>query len=231
MLSVVFPILNEIENPYFWTSLQTFFEFKETQVIVVDGGSDDGTLEKLVDLNVRVVHSANDRASRINDGVKQCSGETILLHHPRSVISIGGVWRLLKNPPTTWGGFKHGFDDQHPLLNFTSWYSNYGRRVLWGILYLDHCIFFPREIISKVFPLPPVEIFEDTYLSYNLKEKLGKPLLLSNPVKTSAIRFKERGVLKHGLNNQLLKAKFLLGEDCRRLNHNYEKQLRLNSKR
>jgi hypothetical protein len=143
---------------------------------------------------------------------------------------MAGILDLLKNKPKTWGGFTHSFDWSHPLLRFTSWYSNHGRRNLWKVLYLDHCLFFPRDVVNEVFPLPPVEIFEDTLLSYRLREKLGKPILLKQKVTTSAIRFKKRGPFRQAFVNQVVKIRFHLGKDFTVLNRFYEKDLDLNSK-
>ena len=170
ILSVVFPILNEINNSLFWQSLESLLQFKNIEVIVVDGGSDDGTLEQLKVMGITPISSATDRATRLNKGVEESHGDLILLHHPRSLVSNAGILDLLKNKPKTWGGFTHSFDWSHPLLRFTSWYSNHGRRNLWKVLYLDHCLFFPRDVVNEVFPLPPVEIFEDTLLSYRLRK-------------------------------------------------------------
>lgn len=230
-LSVVFPILNEIQNPYFWESLDSLKHFKGVELIIVDGGSSDGTLERLSCLGVKPFSSAVDRASRLNKGVKESTGEIVLLHHPRSLISLAGVCELLKSCPNSWGGFSHRFDWGHPILRFTSWYSNHGRRNLWKILYLDHCVFFPRKITDEIFPLPAVEIFEDTLLSYRLRKKLGRPALLKQKVTTSAIRFRHRGPLRQAMVNQILKVKFHMGRDYGVMNQRYEKDLELNSKR
>ena len=98
------------------------------------------------------------------------------------------------------------------------------------IYYLDHCIFFQKDLVGsdKNF-VPDVDIFEDTYLSQKLA-KISFPTRLRFTSTTSAIRFQKNGVWRQAILNQILKAGFLLGISKTFMNKVYEKGLNLNSK-
>jgi hypothetical protein len=173
-LSVVIPVLNEGENPYLLKNLHLFSGFKEIEVIISDGGSEDNTLQLCSNFQVKILKNKTpSRGERINIGIRESSSDMILLQHPRSFACKEGIKHLVKySGELGWGGFLHSFDMEHPVLTFTSWYSNYIRGALRGILYLDHCIFLKRIMAMSVGGLPSVDIFEDTILSQNLFKKL-----------------------------------------------------------
>ena len=172
--------------------------------------------------------SANTRAERINLGVERSNGEMILLHHPRSRLSKEAVQILQdRKAEKFWGGFTHCFDLSHPLLRFTSFYSNHVRAPFGKVVYLDHCIFFHRSFWQ---PLPKVAIFEDTLLSKSLSH-YGVPEILPQVSLTSAIRFTKNGVWWQSLLIQFLKIGYYLNISHERLNALYEKGLDLNAKK
>ena len=167
------------------------------------------------------------RGERLQDGINACRADMILLHHPRSLIDREGIEWLRDNAATlSWGGFTHAFDSDHFLLRFTSWYSNRVRAAR-GVLYLDHCIFFKRELLTR--PIPPVPIFEDTELSYILRESSGTaPVILPFSSVTSSVRFATNGVFWQAILNQWMKLNYLLGRSYHDMNSSYERGLQLN---
>lgn len=166
------------------------------------------------------------RGARLQAGIDAASHATILLHHPRSVVPAEGLrWLCERAGRAGWGGFTHAFDWDHPLLRFTSWYSNEVRAPR-GIVYLDHCVFFDRALLTR--PIPPVDIFEDTELSLILRES-GPPALAPFVATTSAVRFRANGPWRQALLNQRMKIAYLLGASHRGMNELYERGLGLNS--
>jgi hypothetical protein len=164
-------------------------------------------------------------------GIARSSGDITLLHHPRSFVSAGAISSLqiwAKNKRGFWGGFTHKFDALHPLLKFTSWYSNFIRCDRKSILYLDHCIFYDREFTDLAALMPDVEIFEDTELS-KIFGRRSSPVRLSGHSTTSAIRFEQNGIYRQALMNQFLKIGYLLKVSHKTMNRLYEKGLGLNS--
>lgn len=210
MLSVVIPTNNETDNPFFMRTLQSLSQFNQIEVICIDKSD------------------APSRAERLNIGFQRATGSMILFHHPRSYLDPQGIQFLLENKNKKfWGGFTHKFDVNHPLLKFTSWYSNRIRGQRQGVIYLDHCIFFHRSLWLG--PLPSIEIFEDTILSQNLNRQL--PIVILPFVsETAAIRFTKNGIWWQSFMNQILKLGFHLGISHDKMNRIYERGLNLNSK-
>jgi glycosyltransferase involved in cell wall biosynthesis len=231
MISVVIPTFNEVKNGNFLKNiLNELKDLKCIELIIVDSGSTDGTLELLKNFSVKLFNSKRvTRASRLNLGIDSASFDLILLHHPRNYLKKESLIYLDKIQDTIiWGGFSHKFDKDHWLLNFTSWYSNKIRSRR-GILYLDHCIFFNRKKVKNKIQIPDVEIFEDTELS---KILLGfaKPVILEQETITSAIRFVNNGIFKQALLNQYLKIAYYRKVSDKKMNKIYENKLNLNNR-
>ena len=231
LITVVIPINNDLQNGYLEKQIKLFKQFTDIEVILVDGGSTDGSQKFLEEMDFSFVSAPKtNRAQRINIGVAKAKGYTILLNHPRSLLNLKGLNHLIKNRERyLWGGFTHRFDKAQPLLSFTSWYSNEVRAKIKGILYLDHCIFFKRCLLKDEPLVPEIEIFEDTELSKKLLE-YSHPTILPFASTTSSIRFNQNGIFRQSLLNQILKICWALGFSHEQMNRIYEKGLELNSK-
>ena len=228
MISVIISVFNEMNNPYLPKILKQFKDDILFELICVDGGSTDGTIEwlKAKQINVQVLLGST-RAARLNLGMAQARGETMLLQHPRSCISDDGIVYLKQsNTYPNWAAFTHCFDDAHVFLRFISWYSNAVRVKKKSVVYLDHCILLKKNLMPQI---PDIEIFEDTVLSHQLRLQ-DKPVLLPYQVTTSAIRFLDRGVYKQFILNQAIKLLYTLRFNPRLINWLYERKLNLNQK-
>lgn len=197
------------------------------EVIFVDGGSRDGSMDLLP--GILLPTTVQQRAARMNLGLQRATGDWVVFHHPRTFLHLEAWEVLLAQTVPCWGGWTHQFDVSHPLLRFTSWYSNHVRFPR-GIVYLDHCLFAPRSWLLEIGGVPEVDVFEDTLLSRQLRARYGMPRRLDVTVTTSAVRFTEAGLLRHSLRNQWLKLMFYAGWHHQRLNRQYEGQLELNGK-
>ncbi|MEL6554491.1 MAG: glycosyltransferase [Cyanobacteria bacterium J06621_11] len=236
MFSVVLPCFNESRHGYLPQILenlcaQRYAPGSEKQLIAVVSESEDDTLAVIRRFpEVEVIESAaTNRAQRLNVGIEASRGEFVLLHHPATLLpekdALVQAEALLK-AGAVWGGFVHGFDRDHWLLRFTSWYSTRVRSRQ-GILYLDHCIFARRQALMDIGGVPDMDIFEDTALSMALRER-GKVAIAPGAVTTSARRFQQRGLYRQALLNQLLKLMYYANLDPKHLNRLYEQKSQIN---
>lgn len=236
MISVILSAYNEASNPYFWQTLVNIKCLAEKgfpiEAVVGATKGSDVTLERLQKLKVNFVEiDTSMRGVRYNQALKAASSKEddwIVLHHPRSLLDSQGFLSLSSLPDRLhWGAFTHRFDLHHPLLSFTSWWSNQVRGDLKKIFYLDHCLFVRRGIFEKVGGFPEREIFEDTELSLKLGY-LSHPLRLPWTSTTSSLRFTQNGIWKQASQNQLRKCQFLLGLNDKKINQAYEAGMYLN---
>ncbi|MEP1385659.1 MAG: glycosyltransferase [Paraglaciecola sp.] len=230
MLTIIIPTLNESKSGYLQKLLDTYRPTAEIEIVCVDGGSLDNTLELIKEAGVRLIETGlASRAARLNVGIQEAKYEMVLLNHPRSLVEIAGIKALITaNMHLSWGAFTHKFDNSHPLLRFTSWYSNYMRGDKRGIYYLDHCIFANKQLLLEVGLLPDIDIFEDTALCLRLNKK-AKGTRLPYISETSAIRFETTGVYSQAIKNQYLKWLYYFNRSDKKMNSMYEKGLELNT--
>jgi len=230
MLTIIIPTLNEEKTGYLEQILTAYRNEKDCDIICVDGGSVDNTLSIIAKYGVRLIEtSISSRAGRLNVGIEEANTEMILLHHPRSILDVKAITELNNQTEyLSWGAFTHQFNIKHPLLKFTSWYSNYIRGDKRGVYYLDHCIFAKKELLIQVGMLPDIDIFEDTELCLRLNVK-AKGVRLPFISETSAVRFQTRGIYRQALTNQYMKWLYYFKRSDSKMNQRYEKNIQLNT--
>lgn len=230
MISIIYPIYNELSLGILRKNLDQFQYLKENfEIIFVDGGSKDGTRELILDRGYKVLTlSHSSRGDKLNFGFENSKGSLILFHHPRSILELKAYKEIESlEGRCIWGGFKHKFDRDHPLLKFTSWYSNEIRFKKSSIIYLDHCFFVSRELMNRIGGFPKIDIFEDTRICELLKE-IQPPKFIDVESVTSSIRFDKNGLSFQILMNQVLKIAYYSGASDKLMNQIYERGLNLN---
>lgn len=240
MFSVVLPCFNESRHGYLPRIAENLCQQQgDKQLIAVVSPSADDTLAILQQFTeIDIIESdVTNRAQRLNVGIAASKGDSVLLHHPATLLPTKDALIQAKAALTSaaWGGFIHSFDMDHWLLRFTSWYSTQQRAHRQRILYLDHCIFARRQALVDIGGVPDMDIFEDTALSLALAAwgeakdlQQGKPAIAPAKVITSARRFRDRGIYQQALLNQLLKLMYLTHQDPKKLNWLYERKSQIN---
>lgn len=232
MISVVLPCFNEVRHGYLPKILENLSQqLGHKQLIAVVSPSSDHTLAIIQQFpNFEIIEAAAaNRAQRLNIGIEASVGDAVLLHHPATLLPNARALQLAAAAleSSVWGGFRHSFDLDHWLLRFTSWYSTQQRSQRQRVLYLDHCIFVRRQVLVDIGGVPDLDIFEDTALSVALG-KYGKPAIAPASIITSARRFRDRGIYRQALLNQLLKVMYHTHQDPKKLNWLYESKSQIN---
>lgn len=169
------------------------------------------------------------RGARFDHALRRARGEIVVLVHPRSILPKTAREELLYHRSSRWGAFTHRFDQSHPILNFTSWWSNRVRGDIQDIFYLDHILWGERELLLRAGGIPHAPVFEDTLLCEKLRG-FCRPQRLPGVAITSSIRFQKNGILRQSLLNQKLKWEYLRGGDLEAMDREYEKGLHLNQR-
>lgn len=227
-LSVILPTHKEDGQSYLLKIASHYPFHPSLEYLVLDTDTPPSILSRIQrdDFHTHSLPKGTTRAKKINEGVQKAQGSMILCHHPRSLVDPKGLLFLLENSQQLqWGAFTHQFDEHSPGLRFTSWYSNHVRPNWSKVYYLDHGIFFRKELLTR--KIPDMPIFEDTELCRILR-KSAPPRRLPFVSETSAVRFRTNGFWRQSLMNQKLKWDYHRGRSSVSMNNQYEKDLHLN---
>ncbi len=192
MISVIIPVLNE-ERALPTTLQHVFSQAGEFEVIVVDGGSTDKTLELInQDKRIRCITAPTGRASQMNAGAQHASGEWLLFLHADTHLPANALIAIEQLAPNIQaGGFKHRFSGQTGSLRLISWLDNI--RCRWTrIIYGDQAMFVRRSKFTELGMFPNEPILEDVLFSERLV-KVTRPEILESYVITDSRKFERDG--------------------------------------
>jgi rSAM/selenodomain-associated transferase 2 len=221
-VSVIIPTLNERAHVSATLAPLQGMRRSGHEVILVDGGSDDGTAELASSQVDRVVQSARGRALQSNAGAREARGDVLLFLHADTVIPPETMTAFLDEFPSSphvWGRFDVRLSGNHFMFRVLENLMNIRSR-LSGIATGDHAIFVRRESFEKIGGYPEIPLMEDIAISRRLKRE-GRPFRPSRPVVTSSRRWEEKGILKTILLMWRLRLAYALGADPRDLARSY----------
>lgn len=221
-ISIIIPVLDE--QALIEPQLETIgiLRRRGVEVIVVDGGSADGTVELAKQLADRVISAPRGRASQMNAGAQLSKNEILLFLHVDTFLPSDADWLVenaLASSTRVWGRFDVRIVPASPLLNIVSWAMNLRSR--WsGIATGDQAIFVKRSAFLTVKGYADIPLMEDIALSKALK-RLSKPLCLREKVATSARRWHKHGVVRTILLMWRLRLAYFFGAEPQRLATRY----------
>ena len=196
-LSIIVPTLNEAEGIVATLECLRGLRRSGHEVIVADGGSDDGTAELVQDLADQLVRAPAGRAAQMNAGARVATGDVLLFLHADSRLPAAADHLVLKGlvcGGQAWGRFDVCIAGSHPLLRVVQAMMNLRSR-LTRICTGDQAIFVRREVFEAVGGYPHQELMEDIAISARLR-RLSAPLCLRTRCLTSARRWESQGVLR-----------------------------------
>jgi len=221
-LSIVMPTLNEAGPIAGHLAALAPLRRRGHEVIVVDGGSDDGTADLAWGLADRVVLAPPGRAAQMNAGAALARGGVLLFLHADTRLPVeadGLVLQGLAASGRVWGRFDVSIEGAHPVFAVIAACMN--RRSRWtGICTGDQAMFVRREAFAEIGGFPDIALMEDIGISKRLKA-LGPPLCLRDRAITSGRRWERQGVLRTVLKMWRLRLAFFLGADPARLARDY----------
>jgi rSAM/selenodomain-associated transferase 2 len=216
--SVIVPLLNEAANiPYLTEHL---IESGADQVILVDGGSTDGTRELLqtVPSHFSVLYSDAGRARQMNAGAGKAIYPVMVFLHADSRLPKHVDQTL--NRSADWGRFDIEFDDASISMRVIAFFINLRSRIS-GIATGDQALFMTRTAFDQVGGFPVQPLMEDIEISKRLK-RLSKPLCSRQRVRTSARRWQQHGVVRTVLKMWWYRFAYWCGVSSHRLKRHYD---------
>lgn len=208
-VSVVIPTLNEEKN--IQRTIKSATD-KNAEVIVVDGGSNDHTVDISKECGAVVITSKKGRAVQQNQGVKESNGNVLLFLHADTTLPdefAGHIFNLLMDPKTILGAFRFKTDINRPLMNFFERVANF-RSTYLKLPYGDQAFFLRKSHLTAVGGFPLVPIAEDLMLVRRIR-KLGKIKTAPVPAVTSGRRWQTLGMFRTFIINQIILTGIVFG--------------------
>jgi rSAM/selenodomain-associated transferase 2 len=194
VLSVIVPVLNEANSIDAALSPLQPLRHRGHEVIVVDGGSVDGTIRRAVPLADQVFVATRGRANQMNAGARDAKGDVLLFLHadtrlPERADAL--IAEGLERGAQAWGRFDVRIVGRPWVLPMVAALMNLRSR--WtGIATGDQAIFVTRAAFQSIGGVPALALMEDVAMSKQLK-RISPPLCLRERVLTSGRRWEAHG--------------------------------------
>lgn len=196
---MIIPALDEEES--LPATIQAAREAGADEIVVVDGGSADGTRESALRLADTVIRTMPGRAAQMNAGARASSGEALLFLHADTLLhpeSIRAVRACLRSAELQGGAFPVRLDVSPSSSAYTKAILRLtGRMISVRSRFFrsytgDQAIFVRRETFEALGGYPEVPLMEDVEFSRSMTRR-GKTLLLPARITTSARRWEANG--------------------------------------
>lgn len=217
-LSIVVPTLNEAAGVVAALKALQPLRAAGHEVVVIDGGSGDGTPDLAAPWADRVASAPRGRANQMNAGARIAAGDVLLFLHADTRLPARAdrmVIDGLAGSGRSWGRFDVRIAGRHPLLRLVAGTMN--ARSRWtGIATGDQAVFVRRDAFAAVGGFPPLPLMEDVALSAALK-RVSRPLCLRERATTSGRRWESHGVLRTIVLMWWLRLRYFFGTSPERL--------------
>ncbi|WAX77470.1 TIGR04283 family arsenosugar biosynthesis glycosyltransferase [Streptomyces sp. KMM 9044] len=211
-VSIIVPVLNEEATVHSAVS-RLCRDFRGCELIVVDGGSTDATVE-LASLHATVVTSERGRARQMNEGARHACGDILWFVHADTSVDPDALHQIqaaLADPAVVAGGLTLRFDRRTPGLNYLARTSNARARCLHHI-FGDQAMFVRRTDFDALGGFPDLAIMEDLEMSRRLHRR-GRLRLLPATSTASSRRLVAHGTWRMIAFMQYLKLLYFAGVD------------------
>jgi len=234
-LSIIIPVLNESSVIAQTLEPLQCMRNRAVEIMVVDGGSQDSTVQLCTPRVDQVLSSPPGRALQMNVGARHARGEILLFLHADTTLpdeadliiecklntsakthgrTVGHLHGRL-----AWGRFDVTITGQHPMLKMVAFMMNTRSR-LTHICTGDQAIFMTRYAFDTVGGFQEQPLMEDIAISARLKA-LVPPVCLRHKVSTSGRRWETRGVWRTILLMWELRWRYWRGESASNLARRY----------
>ncbi len=224
MISIIIPTFNEadqISNTI--SKIKKRAEISGYEIIVIDGGSTDNTIELAKAAGVKaIVHTTKSRSSQMNKGAELSKYDILFFVHADSIPPPGFLKLIYKAVITKSlsGCFRLKFDLHHWFLNANSWFTKFNLDV---VRFGDQGLFVTREIFEKIGGFDEdLMIMEDQEIIHRIKKHTAFKILDAEII-TSARKYRDNGIYKTQFVFYLIWTMFYMGFSQQKLLKTYRK--------
>lgn len=215
MISVIIPTLNEAGR--IAELITSTRQVGECEIIVIDGGSTDGTRERAASADI-VLSSEPGRAKQQNAGAVASRGDVLLFLHADCQLPAGAfeaIRTAMQDERTVGGCFQQQIEADGWAYRWLE-RGNTGRVRWLGMAYGDQGIFVRRCVFEGLGRFADVKLMEDVLLMKRLG-RAGRFVLLDERLSVSARRWQRHGIVRQTLRNWLFLALAMCGVSPNRL--------------
>ena len=226
-ISIIIPIFNELKTI---TKLLLHLENKVFQkeaieIIVVDGGSTDGSPDILkANSNVKLIQTEKGRAIQMNLGAKKATGTVLYFLHcdsfpPTNFDRI--IYNTVQKGKQA-GCFRMKFDYKHPVLIVSQWFTRFNHISCRGG---DQSLFITKKLFEEI------NGFDEQFIIYEDNEIISRLyakkqfVVLPDYIITSARRYRQNGVWRLQYHFSIIHLKRRLGHSTESMLEYYKKNI------
>jgi len=225
-VSIIIPAVNEAKNlPRLLRRLQDKRASGIAEVILVDGGSTDGTQEIARGAGCLVLQSERCcRAAQMNMGAAHATGAVLQFVHADTLPPIENCRYVRQAIEEGYeiGSYAFRFDSHNPLLRINSWFTRLDKLWCRGG---DQAIFITRRLFDELQGYRDMAIMEEYDLILRARQRYAFKIIKTPPVTVSARKYAKNGYLRVQIANLVVFQMFKRGYPPERLARTYKRLL------
>jgi rSAM/selenodomain-associated transferase 2 len=222
VISIIVPVLDEaaLIGPFI---AHLRVRAPGAEIIVVDGGSRDGTRSIAAPLADVLITAPPGRAAQMNAGAALARAEVLWFLHADSILphdAARDIWAALNKTDLAGGCFRIRLPSRKMIYRVSDSLGNLGVQVF-GFALGDHGIFCRRNAFERSGGYPEVPILEDAEI-YRALARQGRMRQLRAEIVSSPRSYQKWGPYRTTAIYFLILALYVLGLPIRLLNPLYQ---------
>ena len=185
VISIIIPALNEASTiEQFLKSLRG--RAGNVEVIVVDGGSSDGTFELARNHCDQCLRSPRGRALQMNTGAAAASGDIVWFLHADTEVPadcVQKIYDVFCDPEVAGGFFRIRIPSERFVYRLTDSFAHYAGLLL-RMRFSDHGFFCRHAVFEQIGGFPELPLMEDAEFFRKLRKR-GRTAIISTPLLSS----------------------------------------------
>ena len=225
-ISVIIPVYNEVDRLHYLLDDIRLKAANRTclELIISDGGSNDGTLDLSELDECQVIHAQKGRGNQLFQGALAASGEILFFVHADTILPNhfdSSISHAIDSGKLC-GCFRLKFHPSSIVLNLYTFFTRFGHILFRGG---DQTLFVERNLYHKAGGFNrELNHMEDIDIIKRLKQ-YSKFYILPHHVITSSRRYIRSGIISLQWHYAVMHLKFILKRPNEELESYYEKNI------